>query len=140
MSQESCPFCEWRDGDSPTKVFEDDLAFVAVDQRQPREGHVLVMPKAHVENLFGLDQATGAAIVATARRAALAIQAAFAPDGISLWSSNGPGAHQEVPHFHLHVMPRWIDDGILRIYPQGFNSPGMEERAAMAARIREHLP
>jgi histidine triad (HIT) family protein len=134
-----CPFCRWRDSDSPIKVYEDADTFVAVDQRQPREGHLLVMPKRHVENLFELDDALGGAVMRTTRLMAVAAQKAFACDGISLWQSNGKGAHQEVPHFHMHVMPRWVGDGLLRIYPDGFALPDPEVRAGMARRIRAQL-
>ena len=55
------------------------------------------------------------------------------------WQSNGPGASQEVPHFHMHVMPRWIGDELLRIYPKQVETPEISIRAAMADEIRRHL-
>ena len=97
------------------------------------------MPTRHVENVFELDASTGAAVMAVTVRVARAVRAAFQPDGLSVWQSNGPGAHQEVPHFHLHVMPRWTGDGLLRIYPHRVETPDISVRAAMADDIRVQL-
>jgi histidine triad (HIT) family protein len=97
------------------------------------------MPTIHVENVFDLDDTTAAAVMTTTAKVARAVRAAYAPDGLSLWQSNGPGAQQEVPHFHMHVMPRWTDDGLLRIYPRHVETPDPSTRAEMAADIRRHL-
>ena len=134
-----CPFCAWSGGASRTRVFEDAETFAEVDPRQPHRGHVLVMPTHHVENVFALDERPAAAVMQTTVRVANAVREAFAPDGLSLWQSNGPGADQEVPHFHMHVMPRWTGDGLLRIYPRRVETPDIDIRAEMADRIRYHL-
>ena len=97
------------------------------------------MPHKHVENVFELDDVTGAALMAAAVKVARAVRDAFNPDGLSLWQSNGRGARQEVPHFHMHVMPRWVDDGLLRIYPEFVPPVEMTAREDMAAQIRSHL-
>lgn len=97
------------------------------------------MPTAHVENVFDLDDSTAAAVMTMTTRAARAVRVAYAPDGLSLWQSNGPGAHQEVPHFHLHVMPRWENDELLRIYPRHVETPEPSVRAQMANDIGLHL-
>ena len=102
-----CPFCAWLVEGSRTRVYQDASTFAEVDQRQPHQGHVLVMPTRHVENVFELDDAIAAAVMRTTVNVARAVRDAFHPDGVSLWQSNGRGAHQEVPHFHMHVMPRW---------------------------------
>ena len=49
--------------------------------------------------------------MATAKRVALAIQEALRPDGLNVLQANGAAAFQSVPHFHLHLIPRWTDDG-----------------------------
>ena len=53
---------------------------------------------------------TEAAIV-TAKRVAVAQRAALKPDGLNVLQANGPAAFQSVPHFHLHLIPRWTNDG-----------------------------
>ena len=68
-----------------------------------------------------------------------AVKKAFDPDGLSIWQSNGPGAHQEVPHVHFHIHLRQIDDGLLRVYPSSPNRPTTEELDAYANKIRSEL-
>jgi histidine triad (HIT) family protein len=97
------------------------------------------MPTRHVENVFELDAATAAVVMETTVKIARAVREAFHPDGLSLWQSNGPGAHQEVPHFHMHVMPRWDGDGLLRIYPNRVATPEVSVREAMADEIRRRI-
>jgi histidine triad (HIT) family protein len=120
-------------------VYEDENIFVEVDPRQPHRGHCLVMPVRHIENVFELDSDTAAAVMSATVRVARAVRSAFRPDGLSLWQSNGPGAHQEVPHFHMHVMPRWSGDELLRIYPRHVETPHIAVRESMANDIRDHL-
>ena len=97
------------------------------------------MPTVHIQNLYELDDATAARVMSVAAMMARAVRDAFSPDGLRLWQSNGPVAHQELPHFHLHVMPRWESAGLLRIYPNRVGTPPMSDRAAMADQIRARL-
>jgi histidine triad (HIT) family protein len=137
--QEGCAFCQWLSAASRTRVYADDDVFVEVDPRQPHRGHCLVMPVRHIESVFDLDTAAAAAVMTATVRVARAVKSAFQPDGLSLWQSNGPGAHQEVPHFHMHVMPRWSGDELLRIYPRRVETPDIALRESMANDIRSHL-
>jgi len=134
-----CAFCTWREQQSRTRVYEDADTFAEIDPRQPHQGHVLVMPVRHVENVFALNAATSAAVMQATVKVADAVRHAFAPDGLSLWQSNGPGAGQEVLHFHMHVMPRWTGDGLLRVYPRRVETPEIDVRVAMAEQVRRHL-
>jgi histidine triad (HIT) family protein len=51
------------------------------------------------------------AAIAAAKRVALAIREALKPDGLNILQANGAAAFQSVPHFHLHLIPRWANDG-----------------------------
>jgi histidine triad (HIT) family protein len=108
-----------------------------MDVRQLTPGHTLVVPKRHIRDIFELDDATGAAVISTVARVARAVRAAFAPDGLNVWQSNGAGAGQEVFHLHVHVLPRTAGDGLLRVY--GEHAPGYparDELDAYASRLR----
>jgi histidine triad (HIT) family protein len=84
-----------------------------------------------------VDEANGTGIMATTVRIARAVEKAFRPEGLHLWQSNGPAANQEVPHFHMHVMPRWHGDGLLEWHPtHGPVYPEREELDRQAALIR----
>lgn len=107
-----CVFCKIRDGQIPSmKVFEDDrtLAFMDINPLGP--GHCLVIPKAHAATLFEADVEDLHATIATAQQVARAIREALAPDGLNMLQANGAAAFQSVPHFHLHLIPRWNNDG-----------------------------
>jgi histidine triad (HIT) family protein len=108
---DACVFCEIVAARRAAHiVHETDETIAFLDQfRQPTDAaHVLVIPRAHVENIYGVDDALGAELFACHALVARAVKAAFAPDGITTWSSNERGANQEVPHFHMHVYPRRV--------------------------------
>jgi histidine triad (HIT) family protein len=137
----SCVFCRLVAGEAPHSiVLEDELTVAFMSLRQQREGHVLVIPRTHIENVFDIDPSNGAAVMASTVRVARAVRAAYRPEGLHLWQSNGPGANQEVPHFHMHVMPRWHDDGLLQWHvgaPPVY--PDADELDRQSGLIREHL-
>jgi histidine triad (HIT) family protein len=74
-------------------------------------GNVLVVPNRHVENMFEVEGELAAAIHATARLIATAMTEAYPCAGVTIRQNNGPGADQEVWHYHLHVFPRHRGDG-----------------------------
>ena len=139
-SREPCVFCGIAQGTIPANVVYEDAATVAfVDQRQFHPGHTLVIPRQHLADVRELDERTGAALMATVAKVTTAIGKAFPNEGISLWSSIGPAAFQEVPHLHFHVHPRRTDDGFLRVYP---GDPPVAEASQLeeyAATLRRFL-
>jgi histidine triad (HIT) family protein len=120
-------------------VYQDDLTAAFVDPRQHNPGHVLVVPRAHINDIKYLEHREGAAFMATLIRIARAVDSAFPNEGMSVWHSIGPAAFQEVPHMHMHVHPRRLGDELLRVYP---GVPVDEEpsvRAGYADRVRKAL-
>lgn len=114
-----CVFCRIILGelDSAT-IYEDEYTLAFLNLRQSNEGHVLVVPRNHVEQIYDLDEDTACALAGTVCKVAGAVRRVYAPEGLSIWQSNGPAAFQEVPHVHWHVFPRYIDDGHLVVYPR----------------------
>jgi len=107
-----CVFCKIRDGQIPSvKVYEDDKTFCIMDINPLNRGHCLVITKVHAATLFESKTGDLEAAIATARRVARAIKTTLAPDGLNLLQANGAAAFQSVPHFHLHLIPRWNKDG-----------------------------
>lgn len=106
-----------------------------MDLRQMSPGHVLVIPKAHVPDIFLFDDATGAALMRTVVRVARPVRDTLRPDGMNIWQSNGEAAGQEVPHAHFHVLPRAAADGMLRVYPRRPDYPPRAELEALAKTI-----
>jgi histidine triad (HIT) family protein len=107
-----CVFCKLRDGQIPSmKIFEDDMTITFMDINPINSGHCLVITKAHAANLYEADVTDLQAAMATAQRVAVAIRDGLKPDGLNMLQANGPAAFQSVPHFHLHLIPRWNNDG-----------------------------
>ena len=107
-----CVLCKIRDGQIPSmKIFEDDKTLVFMDINPLNAGHCLVITKAHTPNLFEAEIADLQAAIATAQRVGLAIRDALKPDGLNMLQANGAAAFQSVLHYHLHLIPRWANDG-----------------------------
>ncbi len=138
----SCPFCAIVAGHLEASIVAQTEAAVAfLDLRQAVPGHVLVVPRLHVETIDAIDPALAGEVMQLGVRVARALRAALNPAGLNLWQSNGAAAGQEVPHFHLHVQPRHVGDGLLRVYPQGLPAPASRDvLEQLAQRIRLSLP
>jgi histidine triad (HIT) family protein len=107
-----CVFCKLRDGQIPSmKIFEDDMTIAFMDINPINSGHCLVITKAHAANIYEAELPDLQAAITTAQRVALAIRDGLKPDGLNMLQANGPAAFQSVPHFHLHLIPRWNNDG-----------------------------
>ena len=107
-----CVFCKIRDGQIPSfKIHEDERTLTFMDINPLNSGHCLVVTKAHAATIFEADAEDLTAAIAAAKTVARAIQEALKPDGLNLLQANGAAAFQSVPHFHLHLIPRWTNDG-----------------------------
>jgi histidine triad (HIT) family protein len=138
----SCPFCEIVAGRLDASVLaQTDNALAFLDIRQAVPGHVLVIPKAHVQDIYAMAPELAGEVMQLGVRVAQALREAFHPPGLNLWQSNGAAAGQEVPHFHLHVQPRRVADGLLSVYTHGAPSPSSRaELNDLAQRIQRFLP
>lgn len=115
------------------KVYEDETVFAFMDAGQVNPGHVLVATRRPAETILDLDEAEVAAVFRVVARLARAVQRAFAPEGLSILQANRPAGWQTVPHFHVHVVPRWANDGATLGWPR--QNPPIEELQRLAARI-----
>ena len=133
-----CIFCKIVAGEVPCfKLFEDAETLAFMDINPVHEGHSLVIPKAHYPTVFDIMPEAFAAAARTAIKVARAVSAAVEPDGLNLIQANGPGAGQSVGHFHLHVLPRRLND---RVAINWEPKPGDHAHiAAIAERIRGFL-
>ena len=132
-----CVFCGVVAGTVEVSVvYEDDATVAFMDQRQPNGGHVLVIPRQHVETLPDLTPDVAARLMQATVLTARAVQRSLGPAGLSVWQSNGTAAGQEVPHVHMHVLARRHGDGLLRVYPQRPPYPGRAALDELAAKVR----
>lgn len=108
-----CVFCRIVDGLLPSyRIAEDEHCIAIMDINPANPGHVLVITREHAATVMDVSPRALQAAALMAQRVARAVQAVCAPDGINLLQANGPGAAQSVPHFHLHVLPRRLEDGL----------------------------
>lgn len=135
-----CIFCRIVQGEAPASVVAETagaLAFMDIDQPVP--GHVLVIPKTHIRDIYALDAATAAEVFALTVAVAKAVKAALQPDGLNLIQANERAGQQEVFHFHMHVVARYAGDrDKVRLGWQP-HLPARAELEELAARIRARL-
>lgn len=99
------------DGEIPSRdVYEDDDTYAFLDVNPLARGHTLVIPKQDAETLEDLDDG-GAALFDTVRRLAPRVADAVGAPAYNIGLNNGEEAGQEVPHVHVHIVPRFDDDG-----------------------------
>jgi diadenosine tetraphosphate (Ap4A) HIT family hydrolase len=102
-----CPFCEIARGNATWNLLvEDPLTLTLLNGRQYETGQCIVMPRRHAPTLLDLTAHEAAAVMLAAQRIGKVITRTFAPDALLLYQNNGVLAGQEIPHFHMHVVPR----------------------------------
>ena len=108
MEKQSCIFCRIARKEAPASiVYEDEEILVFMDTRPVTEGHTLIIPKKHYENIFDISAELNAKVYKIVKRVSLAVRKATKADGISIIQQNGRAAGQEVFHLHVHVIPRY---------------------------------
>jgi histidine triad (HIT) family protein len=116
------------------KVYEDNIAFAFMDAGQVNDGHVVVASKRPAATIFDLTGEEASHIFAVTRDVAAAVERAFAPDGVTILQANRPAGWQTVPHFHLHVLPRYKDDKVTLGWPR--REPGLDRLRELATQIK----
>lgn len=112
MKKEDCIFCKIANGDVPSKtLFEDSDFRVILDLGPATRGHALILPKEHADNLYELPDELASKALILAKKTAVTMQQKLKCDGLNLVQNNGGTAGQTVMHFHLHVIPRYQEDG-----------------------------
>jgi len=93
-------------------VYRDDLVSVFINSFwiETAEGHVIVVPNDHYENLYDLPDEVGARIFAVVKKMSIAIKKAYGCDGITTKQNNEPAGGQHAFHYHHHILPRYDED------------------------------
>ena len=99
-------------GDIPsTRLYEDDEVLVILDINPIAKGHSLVISKTAYPNFTDCPAGRLAHMMEIAQKVDLKLRSALGCDGTNILINNGPAAGQEIPHLHIHVIPRYKDDG-----------------------------
>ncbi len=130
---EECIFCKIVSGNIPAyKVYEDKETLAFLDINPVHEGHTLVIPKDHFENIYSIPPETLARLTLTTQKMAVAVKNAVEADGINIIMNNEKDAGQIVFHAHFHVIPRKHNDGLA-------NWPQKPYEAGVASTLQEKI-
>ena len=130
-----CIFCRIAAGQAPAaKVLETPRVLAFLDIAPVHYGHTLVIPKEHYENFLDLPDDLWLEIGQISRRVAKALRQVMFARGFNIMMNNFDAAGQVVFHAHLHVIPRFLSDGLL-LFPQGNYLPGDLERVGQQLRL-----
>ncbi len=112
MMKDDCIFCKIAAGEIPSKtLYEDEDFRVILDLGPATKGHALLLPKDHAANLYELPDALASKALIVARKVAMRMKEKLNCSGLNLVQNNGEDAGQTVMHFHIHMIPRYSDDG-----------------------------
>ena len=135
---ENCIFCKIIAGEIPSaKVYEDELVYAFLDISPINKGHVLVIPKEHHESVAAVDEAIVGRMMKIGSRIGIALKRELDADAYNLHLADGTAAGQVVMHAHLHIVPRWIEDGFHWNWRQLSYADG--EMAEISAKIAQRL-
>ncbi|HHX62705.1 MAG TPA: HIT family protein [Epulopiscium sp.] len=112
MSEE-CIFCEINSGRMPSiTIYENEEFRVMLDRFPAAKGHILIIPQKHVKDIYDLEPESAGRLFELTTRFASIIKRTFGNDGLNIIQNNGKAAGQTVPHYHLHMIPRYENDCI----------------------------
>lgn len=136
MKQDNCIFCKIIAGEIPSYTLHEDEKFkVILDVGPAARGHALILPRDHYANLYELPEETAAEAIKLAKKMMIRITDKLKCDGFNIVQNNGEAAGQTVNHFHMHLIPRYKNDGEILKYIAG--EPGPEELEQIKNTITE---
>ena len=110
--KDDCIFCKLANGVFKTNsIYEDELFNVILDVGPATKGHALILPKEHYDNLFELPEDVAGKAMILAKKMGKNIADKMNADGLNVVQNNGAVAGQTVMHYHLHIIPRYENDG-----------------------------
>lgn len=135
MRDSNCIFCKIANGEIPSRTIEEnDMFRVVLDVGPATRGHALILPKEHYRNLYDLPEEMAAEAVKMAKKVALKMKEKLNCDGVNIVQNNEEPAGQTVFHFHMHVIPRYTNDGQVIGWKPG--QPTAEEMDAVLEALK----
>ena len=112
MRDENCIFCKIAAGEIPSAtLYEDDDFRVILDLGPASKGHALILPKNHYRNLYDIDDEVASKAILLAKKMITKLTDVLNCDGYNIVQNNEEAAGQTVFHFHMHLIPRYKNDG-----------------------------
>ena len=137
MKDDNCIFCKLANKDIPTNIiYEDDRFTVILDASPATKGHALILPKNHAANIYELPDEDASAVFVLAKKLATKMTEILHCDGFNIVQNDGEVAGQTVFHFHMHLIPRYLNDGNQDKLTWNHAEFTPEEIAEIAAELR----
>ncbi len=134
-----CIFCRIVNGEIPSyKIYEDENIVAILDISQATKGHTLLIAKEHYKNLYDINEDVAANIFRQVPKIANAIKSAFHPIGLNVLI-NTEKPLQTVFHFHLHLIPRYVHDGVEIDFINNAGNISKEQYLETVSKIKECL-
>ena len=112
MKDSNCIFCKIANGEIPSRtLYEDEKFRVIMDLGPATRGHSLILPKEHYANLYEIPEDLAADAAKLAKKLAIRMTEKLGADGFNIIQNNNEAAGQTVPHYHVHLIPRYQNDG-----------------------------
>jgi histidine triad (HIT) family protein len=118
-------------------VYEDDETLAFLDIKPNNLGHTLVIPKEPARNIFDIGEESFVSVMKRVRKLAKAVKEVTGADGVNILMNNEPEAGQVVFHAHIHIIPRFADDGMETWRKTATYAEG--EKSALAEKIKSSL-
>ena len=134
---EPCIFCEIVRGTSPVSwVYQDDTVVAFMDIQPITQGHMLVVPREHAVLMTDINETAAMRTFRVARKLAGVARHTLGASGINILVMDGEAAYQDVPHFHVHIIPRYPRDGFSLTFPDSYEQkPPRAQLDAIAAAL-----
>lgn len=114
-SENGCVFCGIISGSQRSwTVYEGENALAFLDRSPATTGHTLVVPRGHAEDLWTISARDAAHVMTAVHAVAGLLRERLRPDGMTLFQATRPAGWQDVFHFHVHVVPRYDGDQLVR--------------------------
>jgi histidine triad (HIT) family protein len=114
-------------------VYEDENSVAFLDKGQVTRGHTLVVPRRHVEDIWALTEDEAHAVMRSVHRVARLLRERLSLLGLNVTQANGKAAWQDVFHYHVHLIPRYGDDGLRP--PWQPTSPSQEQLSGVQRQL-----
>lgn len=122
-------------------VYKDELVSVFINSFWvgKNEGHVIIVPNQHYENLYDLPSSCGHRVFDVSQKIASAMKKSYKCDGITLRQNNEPASEQHAFHYHLHIFPRYTGDEFNIMLTNKSRLSDPTERLIFAEKLRHQL-
>ena len=132
-----CIFCKIINGEIPAfKIYEDEYVLCFLDISQASEGHTLIVPKKHFENLFDVDQETLNHMAQAVKMVTNLLKEKLGVTDVNLLNNSGTNAGQTVMHLHFHIIPRKEGDNINFSFQE--NEPNFDKLSQTQKKLVEN--